>query len=249
MKLKLTRPLCVIDLETTGIEKKTDRIVEISVIKIFPDGTRESKESKINPTIPIPKGASDVHGITDEMVKDEPTFKEVAQDLANYIKDCDVCGFNSNWFDLPLLQHEFERVGIWNALDHAVRLDVQSVYRNFNQRRLIDAYKQYTGKELEGAHASGNDTAATYELLEALLEKHPELQKMDLVNLSEVGQTGKQADIHGHFRYREDGEIIFAFGKNANAVAKNDKSYLQWMLNTDFPISTKNFIKDKILCD
>lgn len=249
MKLKLTRPLCVIDLETTGTEKKSDRIVEISVIKVFPDGTTKHKESRINPTIPIPKAASDVHGITDEMVQDEPTFAEVAPDLAAYLKDCDVCGFNSNWFDLPLLQHEFERVGIWNAIDHAIRLDVQSVYREFNKRRLVDAYKQYTGKDLEGAHTAGNDTAATLELLEALLDKHPELQELDLVKLSELGMTGKQADIHGHFRYTESGDIIFAFGKNANAIAKNDKSYLEWMLKTDFPVSTKNFIREKILCD
>ncbi len=175
MKLQLTRPIAVIDLETTGINIGSDRIVEIAIIKILPDGTRQVKRKLINPQMPIPKGASDVHGITDEMVKDAPTFKQAANEIKQFIDNCDLAGYNSNRFDVPMLVEEFLRIGMEITIDGKRLVDVQRIFHMMEQRTLGAAYKFYCQKTLEGAHSAEVDASATWEVLEAQIERYPQL--------------------------------------------------------------------------
>ncbi len=213
MKLKLKKPICFFDLETTGTNVSSDRIVEIAITKVFPDGTEEIKCRKLNPTIPIPLEASLVHGIYDEDVKDEPTFKQVAKGLHEFMKDCDLGGFNSNKFDVPLLLEEFHRVGIEFDIEHVNLVDVQNIFHQMEQRTLVAAYKFYCDKDLTHAHSAAADTNATYEVLQAMLDKYEKTEFTDkegntsipVVNdmdkLAVFSKRNNNVDLAGRFVY------------------------------------------------
>jgi DNA polymerase-3 subunit epsilon len=232
-------------LETTGINPATDRIVEISYLKIHPNGKEESRTYRVNPGIPIPKEASEIHHITDEMVADCPGFKEVGQIIANDIKGCDLAGFNSNRFDVPLLAEEFLRNDI--DLDMSARklIDVQVIFHKMEQRNLRAAYRFYCDKELEDAHSAEADTRATYEVLKAQLERYPEL-KNDVEFLAEFSTQNRNVDFAGKFIYNNKGEEVFNFGKykdiSVEEVLKKDPGYYGWMMNGDFALNTKNVL-------
>lgn len=245
MKLNLKNPIVFFDLETTGINPATDRIVEISYLKIHPNGKEESHTYRVNPGIPIPKEASEIHHITDEMVADCPGFKEVGQIIANDIKGCDLAGFNSNRFDVPLLAEEFLRNDI--DLDMSARklIDVQVIFHKMEQRNLRAAYRFYCDKELEDAHSAEADTRATYEVLKAQLERYPEL-KNDVEFLAEFSTQNRNVDFAGKFIYNNKGEEVFNFGKykdlSVEEVLKKDPGYYGWMMNGDFALNTKNVL-------
>ena len=245
MKLNLKNPIVFFDLETTGINPATDRIVEISYLKIHPNGKEESRTYRVNPGIPIPKEASEIHHITDEMVADCPGFKEVGQIIANDIKGCDLAGFNSNRFDVPLLAEEFLRNDI--DLDMSARklIDVQVIFHKMEQRNLRAAYRFYCDKELEDAHSAEADTRATYEVLKAQLERYPEL-KNDVEFLAEFSTQNRNVDFAGKFIYNNKGEEVFNFGKykdiSVEEVLKKDHGYYGWMMNGDFALNTKNVL-------
>lgn len=228
----------IFDLETTGIDVNTDRIVQICV-KIGDNITTRL----INPECAIPHGATEVHGITNEMVKDEPTFKQIAKALNNMLKGKSLCGFNSNRFDVPMLVKEFERAGIEFDVSEVDLIDVSNIYRRLNPRDLSSAYLQYTGKELDGAHDAKNDVLATEELLIAMSEKHEELKDADLNLYSNYDK--KRIDLSGLFLEDDDKNIIFGFGKHSGKVATTEKSYLDWVVTkSDFPKDTKNKAKE-----
>src|SRR4026209_1793281 len=173
--LRLTKPIASIDLETTGVNPGTDRIVEIGILKVLPDGTRNVKRKLINPEIPIPKTASDVHGITDEMVQNAPKFKQVAHELEQMLDGCAIAGYNSNRFDIPLLMEEFLRAQVDFDMKSRKLLDIQNIFHKMEPRTLSAAYKFYCSKNLDGAHGAEADATATYEILEAQIERYPEL--------------------------------------------------------------------------
>ena len=243
--LKLNRPLVFIDLETTGVNVGADRIVEISLLKIFPNGNRESKTMKINPTIPIPPESSKIHHITDEDVKDCPTFKDVASDINTFIGGCDLAGYNSNKFDIPMLIEEFTRVDIHLDLNEHKLIDVQNIFHKMEQRTLSAAYKFYCDKSLENAHSAEADSLATYEVLEAQLEKYESL-KNDVDFLSQFSSITKNVDLAGRIVFNEKGEEVFNFGKYkgklVSAIFRTDTSYYDWMMKGDFATNTKNVI-------
>ncbi len=241
MKLQLTRPLAFIDLETTGVNISTDRIVEIAIVKINPDGTKQVKRRLINPLMPIPKGSSDIHGITDEMVKDAPSFKQVANEMKQFIEQCDLGGYNSNRFDIPMLIEEFLRVGIEFSVDGKKLVDVQKVFHMMEQRTLSAAYKFYCQKNLDGAHSAEADATATWEVLEAQVERYPQIgNTVDSV----VKFTGEDDIVDFARRFvKENGIEIFNFGKHKGKtvvqVLKEEPQYYDWMMKGDFPMNTK----------
>lgn len=241
MKLKLTRPIAFIDLETTGTNLATDRIVEIAIVRVGADGSRTIKRKLINPKMPIPKGASDVHGISDEMVKDAPTFKDVANEIKQFIENCDLGGYNSNRFDIPLLVEEFLRTGLEFTVDGRKLLDVQRVFHMMEQRTLGAAYKFYCGKLLEGAHGAEVDAAATYEILEAQLERYPQLGH----TIEDICKFCGEEDIVDFARrlIKVDGKEVFNFGKHKGRtvedVLRSEPQYYDWMMKGDFPLHTK----------
>jgi DNA polymerase-3 subunit epsilon len=245
MELNLKNPIVFFDLETTGINPATDRIVEISYLKIHPNGKEESHTYRVNPGIPIPKEATEVHHITDEMVAGCPGFKEIGQVIANDIKGCDLAGFNSNRFDIPLLAEEFLRNEI--ELDMSTRkfIDVQVIFHKMEQRNLSAAYRFYCNKELEDAHSAEADTRATYEVLKAQLERYPDLQN-DVAFLSEFSTQNHNVDFAGKFIYNNKGEEVFNFGKykdvSVEEILKKDPGYYGWMMNGDFALNTKNVL-------
>jgi DNA polymerase III subunit epsilon len=241
MKLQLTRPLAFIDLETTGVNISLDRIVEIAIVKINPDETQQVKRKLINPMMPIPKGASDVHGITDDMVKDAPTFKQVANEIKQFIDHCDIGGYNSNRFDIPMLIEEFLRVGIDFSTDGRKLVDVQKVFHMMEQRTLSAAYKFYCQKTLEGAHSAEVDATATWEVLEAQVERYPQIGN---TVESIVKFTGEDDIVDFARRFiRENGVEVFNFGKHkgkpVTQVLKEEPQYYDWMMKGDFPMNTK----------
>jgi DNA polymerase-3 subunit epsilon len=246
MNLKLTRPLAFFDLETTGLNIATDRIVEISIVKILPNGDKEIKTELVNPTIPISKESVEIHGITEEKLKDKPTFKELASDIDAFIKDCDLAGFNSNRFDVPLLAEEFLRAGIdFNVSDRKL-VDVQNIFHKMEQRTLVAAYKFYCDKDLTDAHSAEADTTATYEILEAQIGKYSDLNG-DAEFLSEFSQMTKNADLLGRFVYNDKNIVVFNFGKHkgkaVTQVLEKEPGYYSWMMNGDFPLYTKKVMK------
>ena len=209
MKLNLTRPIAFIDLETTGVNISNDRIVEIAIVKILPDGTRQVKRKLINPLIPIPSGASDVHGITDDMVKDAPSFKQVANEIKQFMDNCDMGGYNSNRFDVPMLIEEFLRAGVSFSVDGRKLVDVQKVFHMMEQRTLGAAYKFYCNKVLDGAHSAEVDATATWEVLEAQIERYPQIG--DTVE-SIVKFTGEDDIVDFARRFvKENGIEVFNF--------------------------------------
>lgn len=242
MQLNLKNPLVFFDLETTGIDIVKDRIIEISYVKVFPNGKEESKTMRINPGMPIPPASTAIHGITDDDVKDCPLFKNVAKQLAVQIEGCDLAGYNSNRFDIPLLAEEFLRAGVDIDLTRRKFIDVQTIFYKMEQRTLAAAYKFYCQKSLENAHTAAADTMATYEVLKAQLDRYPEL-KNDVAFLSEFSSFTNNVDFAGRMVYNEKNQEIFNFGKYkgrlVEEVLKQDPAYYSWMMNGDFPLNTK----------
>ncbi len=241
MALQLNRPIVFIDLETTGVNLATDRVIEIAIVKIAPDKTRQIKHKIINPQMPIPKGASDIHGITDDKVKDAPTFKEVANELKQFIDNADLSGYNSNRFDIPLLMEEFLRAGINFDMTNRRMLDVQQIFHLMEKRTLGAAYKFYCEKELLDAHSAEADASATWEILEAQLERYAHLGNTIDTILQFTGEE-KYVDFARRFIMDNDVEV-FNFGKHKGRavcdVLKAEPQYYDWMMKGDFPLHTK----------
>lgn len=239
--LKLTKPLAFIDLETTGVNLGNDRIVEIAIVKILPDGSKSVKRKLLNPEMPIPKSSSDIHGITDDMVKDAPTFKQVANELKQVLDGCDIAGYNSNRFDIPLLMEEFLRVQVEFDMKGRRMLDVQKIFHQMEQRTLGAAYKFYCSKVLEGAHGAEVDASATYEILEAQVERYPALGNTVDSILKSIGEE-VIVDFARRF-VMENGVEVFNFGKfkgrAVSDVLRSEPQYYDWMMKGDFPQHTK----------
>ena len=241
----LTKPICFFDLETTGISIVNDRIVEISVLKIKKNGEEISKTWLVNPIIPIPKIVSSIHGITDEMVKDKPTFKDVSSEIFSFIKDCDLAGFNSNKFDVPMLAEEFLRVEKDLDISKIKLIDVQNIFHKKEKRTLSAAYKFYCNKIHDNAHSSMSDTRATFEVLLAQLDKYEDLE--DNVDfLSEFSTQKKFVDLAGFIHLNSDLKPTFSFGKHkgkeVDEIIETDPGYFSWILNADFPRYTKKVL-------
>lgn len=247
MKLNLKRPIVFFDLETTGVDTSRDRIVEISMVKVMPDGTEIVKTRRLNPQMHIPKESTAVHGITDEDVKDCPVFSQIAKSLEAFLDGCDLGGFNSNRFDLPVLVEEFMRAGLDVDFKHRKFVDVQNIFHKMEQRTLVAAYKFYCDKDLTNAHSAEADTMATYEVLKAQLDRYTQLEN-DIDYLSEFSSHGETVDYAGRIVYNEKGEEVFGFGKyrgqKVEEVFLNDPSYYTWMMNGDFPLYTKKVITE-----
>ena len=247
MELNLTRPIVFFDLETTGVNIATDKIVEISILKVFPNGNKESKTWLVNPEIEIPQEAIDVHGITNEKVVTEPTFKELASKVNEMIADADLAGFNSNRFDIPLLAEELTRVGIDFDMKNRKAIDVQVIFHKKEQRTLGAGYQFYCGKLLEGAHGAEADTNATYEILLAQLDKYDDLEN-SVDALSEYSTHGVRADFAGFILMNEGNQEIFSFGKykgrRVEEVFNENPGYHNWIQNADFPLYTKKVLRE-----
>ncbi len=246
MQLNLKNPLVFFDLETTGINITKDRIVEISLLKVHPNGKEEIKSRKINPEMPIPPQATAIHGITDEDVKDCPTFKQVAKSLADMLEGCDIAGFNSSRFDVPMLSEEFLRAGVDFDMSKRKFVDVQIIFHKKEQRTLEAAYKFYCDKELENAHSAEADTIATYEVLKSQLDRYPDLEN-DIAFLSkEYSSFNNNVDFAGRLIFDENGIEVFNFGKHKGKsvaqVLRNEPSYYSWMMDGDFPLNTKQML-------
>jgi len=243
MKLNLKNPLVFFDLETTGMNIASDRIVEICYLKIFPDQREELKTYLVNPDMPIPPDVTAIHGISDDDVKDAPKFKEIAKTLANIFEGCDFAGYNSNKFDLPLLAEEFLRANVDFDLKKRKFIDVQVIFYKKEQRTLSAAYQFYCDKELTNAHSAESDTRATYEVLQAQLDRYADLQN-NIDKLSEFSAHSRSVDFAGRIVYNDKDEEIFNFGKYKGqtvvSVLAKDPSYYSWMMNGDFPLYTKN---------
>ncbi|MCK6612128.1 MAG: 3'-5' exonuclease [Bacteroidia bacterium] len=242
MELNLKRPLVVFDLETTGISISTDRIVEIALIKIHPDGKEESRVMKINPGMPIPPESTAIHGISDADVANAPKFEEVARELAEFMKNCDFAGFNSNKFDFPLLVEEYLRAGIDFDVENRKFIDAQRIFHVMEPRNLAAAYKFYCDKSLENAHSAEADTRATLEVLKAQIDKYEQL-KNDVDYLHSFSGQSKNVDLAGRMVYNDQGKEVFNFGKHrgklVEQVLKQDQGYYQWMMDGDFSRDTK----------
>jgi DNA polymerase-3 subunit epsilon len=241
MPLSLARPICFIDLETTGINVSTDRIVEIAIVKIGIDGTKQVKRRLVNPEMPIPKASSEVHGITDEMVKDASTFKQIANEVKQFMEGSDIGGYNSNRFDVPMLNEEFLRAGIGVDIESRKLLDVQKVFHMMEQRTLSAAYQFYCHKTLEDAHTAEADATATWEILEAQIERYPQIGN---TVESIVKFTGEDEIIDFARRLIYDnGVAVFNFGKHKGKpvvqVLKEEPQYYDWMMKGDFALHTK----------
>lgn len=247
MQLNLRNPLVFFDLEATGLNIAKDRIVEISYVKVYPNGKEEAKTLRINPEMPIPPETTAIHGITDEDVKDCPSFKMIAKTLAAEIKGCDLAGFNSNRFDIPLLAEEFLRAGVDIDLSRRKFVDVQTIYHKLEQRTLSAAYKFYCNKDLANAHTASADTMATYEVLKAQLDRYPEVLKNDVNFLSEYSSFTKNVDFAGRMVYNDKMEPVVNFGKYKGRlvvdVLEKDPSFYEWMKNGDFTQDTKHHLE------
>lgn len=259
MKLNLKRPLAFFDLETTGVNVASDRIVEISILKALPDGTEDIKTLRINPMMPIPLESSLVHGIYDENIKNEPTFKQVGEELARFLDDCDLAGYNSNRFDIPVLMEEFLRNGIDFDIDNRHFVDVQNIFHQMEQRTLKAAYQFYCGKNIENAHSAEADIKATYEVLKSQIEKYENKDWEDkkgqiskpvqnnIEALHKFTNLNKPVDFAARMVYNEDGVEVINFGKHkgraVEEVFQSEPSYYNWMLNGDFPLYTKRCLE------
>lgn len=245
MQLNLKNPLVFFDLETTGVNANTDRIVEISYLKVHPNGNEETKTFRVNPGMPIPKEASDIHHITDEDVANSPSFKEIGKNIAKDIEGCDLAGFNSNRFDVPMLAEEFLRNDIDIDLSKRKLIDVQVIFHKMEQRTLSAAYKFYCNAELEGAHGAEADTRATYEVLKSQLDRYPDLTN-DVQYLSEFSSFNRNVDFAGKIVLNDKDQEVFNFGKYKDQpvedILKKDSGYYGWMMQGDFALNTKNVL-------
>ena len=260
IQLNLSKPIAFFDLETTGVNVASDRIVEISILKILVNGSREILTKRINPTISIPKQASEVHGIYDKDVVNEPTFKSIANDIADFLLDCDLAGYNSNKFDIPILVEEFMRAGVDFEIKSRRLVDVQNIFHQMEQRTLKAAYKFYCGKEIINAHSAEADIEATYEVFLAQLQKYDGVEfedkkgnktipiKNDIKALHDFTNINKNADLAGRIIFNDKGEEVFNFGKHTGKpvekVLREEPSYYSWMMNGDFPLYTKKVLTD-----
>lgn len=244
MNLNLTRPIACVDLETTGVSITQDRIVEISIIKVFPDGQREIRTRKVNPTIPIPADSTAVHGISDEDVANEPTFKELANGIKQFLDNCDLCGFNSNKFDFPILTEEFLRAGIDVNFKDRNLVDVQQIFFKKEPRNLSAAYKFYCGKELIDAHSAQADAEATIEILFSQIDRYDDLEN-NVVSLGDFSKGDDFLDYTRRIRLLNN-IAVFNFGKYKDKpvaeIFKKEPSYYDWMMKGDFALDTKNVI-------
>ena len=247
MELKLKKPICFFDLETTGVNVSKDRIVEISILKVFPNGNKESFTWRVNPEMKIPAITTAIHGISDEMVLNEPTFKELAPKVSELIKNSDLGGFNSNRFDIPLLAEELLRAEIDFDLKVNQAVDVQTIFHKMEKRTLEAAYKFYCNKDLTNAHSAEADTMATYEVLKAQLDKYDGLEN-DMDYLSKFSSHQNFADFAGFIGYNKEGQEIITFGKHKGKVIedlfKTEPGYFSWIQNADFPNYTKKVLRD-----
>ena len=246
MNIELSKPLAFFDLETTGINLATDRIVEIAIVKIMPDGSKTVKRKLINPEMPIPAGASAVHGITDEMVKDAPTFRQVANEIKQFLDNADLAGFNSNRFDVPILVEEFLRVGLDFTIDGRKLVDVQRIFHMMEQRTLSAAYKFYCNKPLEDAHSAEADATATWEVFDAQLERYSQLGNTVESIVKVIGEDDI-VDFARRF-VKEKGVEVFNFGKHKGKpvlqVLKEEPQYFDWMMRGEFSLNTKQKLQE-----
>lgn len=245
MQLNITRPICFFDLETTGVNVAKDRIVEISILKVFPDGREEEHTHRINPTVPIPAQTTAVHGISDADVADAPTFADMAQEIHEIIKDSDLAGFNSNRFDIPLLVEELLRCNIDFDMKNRNAVDVQTIFHKMEQRTLVAAYKFYCHKDLTDAHSAAADTKATYEVLKSQLDRYDTLEN-DMKSLAAFSTRRRTADFAGFVGYDKEDKEIFTFGKHKGKrvedVLDQEPGYFGWLQNADFPLYTKKVL-------
>ncbi|MDR9399876.1 MAG: 3'-5' exonuclease [Psychroflexus sp.] len=245
MDLQLSKPMCFFDLETTGTNIAKDRIVEISILKVHPNQNKESFTWRVNPQVPIPPETTKVHGITDEDVKNEPTFKQLAPKINEFIKNCDLAGYNSNRFDIPLLAEEMLRAGIEFDLSHTQMVDVQTIFHKKEKRTLEAAYKFYCDKDLTEAHSAEADTNATYEVLKSQLDQYEDLEN-NIKWLAEYSKHQPFADLAGFIRFNKNEQEVFGFGKFKNQpvekVLEKEPGYYNWIINADFPGYTKKVL-------
>lgn len=251
MNISLQKSLAIFDIEATGLSITNDRIVEIAIIKIAPDGSRTEFLKRVNPGIPIPKEVSEIHGIYDEDIKDEPTLKDILPELEEFIEDADFAGYNSNKFDLPMLAEELLRAGSSVDLSVKKHIDVQNIFHKMEQRTLVAAYKFYCQKNLENAHTALADAEATWEVLDAQIEKYEDLEaNVDFLDKFSLFGNVKRLDFAGRLAYNEDNQIIYNFGKQKNKtveeVFKSEPGYHGWFLNADFPLYTKQCLRKEI---
>lgn len=247
MKLKLDRPIVFFDLETTGLTIGKDRIVELCYIRVEPNGNEKAENIRFNPGMPIPKESSAIHGITDEDVKDCPRFADKAKELAEVFAGCDIAGYNSNRFDVPMLAEEFAWAGIDFCSEKRNMVDVQNIFYKMEQRTLIAAYKFYCGKNLENAHSALADTRATLEVLESQLDRYPETLQNDIPFLAEFTQMTRNVDLAGRFIYDDNNVEVVNFGKykgqSLREVLRRDPCFKHWMLQGDFTQNTKQTLE------
>ncbi len=258
MKIKLTRPLAIFDLEATGLNVGSDRIIEISILRVMPDGTHEIKTQRINPGIPIPQAVEAIHGISDDDVKNEPAFGEIAHQLARFLSNCDLCGYNALKFDIPMLVEEFLRVGVDFEIKGRRLIDVQNIFHKMEPRNLKAAFRFYCNKELLNAHSAESDALATFEILEAQLEKYNGVAYIDsdgqatypitndLNSLHRFSIYHKFCDLAGHIVFDEQNREVFNFGKYKGRpleeIFRIEPSYYDWMMKSQFPLYTKKVI-------
>lgn len=248
MQLNLKSPLLFFDIESTGLNIATDRIVEISAVKVMPNGDEHVKTRRLNPTIPISPEAQAIHGISNEDVKDCPTFKEIAKSLAQWMTGCDIAGYNSIKFDIPLLAEEFLRAGVDFDFRKRHLVDVQNIFHKLEQRTLTAAYKFYCQKELENAHSAEADTIATYEILKAQLDRYPEVLSNDVAMLADFSTRSRLVDYAGRIVLNDKDEPVINFGKHKGKTVENvlrtEPSYYAWIMNGDFTLDTKKVLTE-----
>lgn len=246
--MNLIKPLAFFDLETTGLNISKDKIIEIGILKVYPDQREERYVKRINPGMPIPAESQAIHGISDEDVKDAPTFEKVAEEIKKFIDDADLAGYNSNKFDVPFLLEEFLRLGIELEMENRKFIDVQTIFHKMEQRTLSAAYKFYCSKDIENAHSAEADIVATFEVLKAQLDKYADL-KNDMAFLSEFTQTdkAKKIDFVGRLALNEGNEVCYNFGKHSGKTIKEvyaqEPGYHRWILDNEFPLYTKSIVK------
>ena len=243
MELNLTKPIVFFDLETTGTNITSDRIIEISSIKVHPSGKEDEWTIRINPEMPIPPESTAIHHITDADVADCHTFRQIAQRLADYLQGCDIAGFNSNRFDIPMLDQEFQRVGVKFDFTRSRFVDVQTIFHKKEQRTLVAAYRFYCGRELDDAHSAKADTRATYEVLKAQLDRYDDLPN-DIDALAEYSRQNRNVDLIGRLVLNDEGKEVINFGKYKGKLAEDvlraDHGYFGWIMQGDFPQNTKD---------